>query len=176
MNMVQPFLIGSGWIEVRDGDATGRTLFDRHYSRTRYADGRKPKLYVGPGHKQVLLLASADALCIWRKFKSADDQTGINCAVYRNETSELASNILLDAMRIAWGRWPGERLYTYVDPRYVRPTLRASRPTWGHCFYQAGWRFCGITKGRLHILECFTDWAAERLEQAALRQKSERAA
>ena len=58
----QPFLFGSGWIEVADGNDTGRALFDRHYSRHRYADGRKPRLYVGPGEKCVLLTPCARAL------------------------------------------------------------------------------------------------------------------
>jgi hypothetical protein len=55
----------------------------------------------------------------------------------------------------AWARWPGARLFTFVDPLAVMPTVRASRPTWGHCFYQAGWRFAGLTARRLHILEAF---------------------
>ncbi len=153
MNM-QPFLFGEGWIEVRDGNDTGRALFDRHYSRYFYADGRKPKLFVGPGEKMVLLQPAADALCVWRKFISADGQQGVNCAIYRNESARTASLMPREAMAVAWRRWPGERLYTYVDPYNVPPTIRASRPTWGHCFYQAGWRFCGLTKKRLHILEC----------------------
>jgi hypothetical protein len=40
------------------------------------------------------------------------------------------------------------------DPREVPPTYRASRPTWGHCFYQAGWRFVRVTKKGQHVLEC----------------------
>lgn len=150
----QPFLFGDGWIEVLDGNDTARAIFDRHYSRYVYADGRKPKLFVGPGQKQVLLLVNARALCAWRKFISGDDQQGVNCAVYRNESEEVASALLKTAMAAAWGRWPGERLYTYIDPREVKPTIRASRPTWGHCFYQAGWRFAGLSRKRLHILEC----------------------
>ena len=159
---VQPFLFGEGWIEVRDGNDTGRDIFDRHYSRTRYKDGRRPKLYVGPGEKHVMLLASADALCIWRKFISGDGQQGVNCAVYRNESEEKASDLLMLAMAEAWRRWPRERLYTYVDPREVRTTLRAGRPSWGHCFYQSGWRFAGLTGKRLHILDCQPD---DRLRQ-----------
>lgn len=151
---LQPFLIGDGWIEVLDGNDTCRALFDRHYSRYVYADGRKPKLFVGPGEKLVMLHAAADALCVWRKFISADGQQGVNCAIYRNESPLRASALLRVAMDAAWKRWPGERLYTYVDPNGVPPTMRASRPTWGHCFYQAGWRFAGLTKKRLHILEC----------------------
>lgn len=154
MNL-QPFLIGEGWVEVLDGNDTCRALFDRHYSRYVYADGRKPKLFVGPGEKMVLLHAAADALCVWRKFISDAGQSGVNCAVYRNESPSRANDLLRAAMALAWARWPGERFYTYVDPAGVPPITRASRPTWGHCFYQAGWRFAGLTKKRLHILEAF---------------------
>ena len=155
---MQPFLFGDGWIEVKDGNDTGRAIFDRHYSRYRYKDGRKPLLYLGPGEKMVLLRPNADALCAWRKFISRDGQAGVNCAIYRNESGEIASKMLLEAEALAWKRWPGERLYTYVDPLELPVVIRASRPTWGHCFYQAGWRFCGLTKARLHILEKRPEW------------------
>ena len=151
--VVQPFLFGEAWIEVRDGNDTARAIFDRHYSRYNYKDGRKPKLFVGPGEKMVLLSCDADALCVWRKFISRDNQEGVNCAIFRREGGDVASLMLASARLLAWGRWPGARLYTYVDPLHVRPTIRAGRPTWGHCFYQDGWRFCGLTKKRLHILE-----------------------
>ena len=150
---IQPFMFGDGWIEVKDGNDTVRAIFDRHYSRYVYKDGRKPKIFVGPGEKMVLMTPDAGAICVWRKFISRDGQLGVNCAVFRREVGEIASGLLRKAMAAAWQRWPGERLYTYVDPYAVEPTFRASRPTWGHCFYQAGWRFCGLTKKRLHILE-----------------------
>lgn len=152
MNL-QPYLFGEGWIEVRDGNDTARAIFDKHYSRYFYADGRKPKLFVGPGEKMVLLTPDAGAVCVWRKFISGDGQQGVNCAVFRRENGEVASSMLAAARQMAWKRWPDDRLYTYVDPREVKPTWRAGRPTWGHCFYQDGWRFAGLTKKRLHILE-----------------------
>lgn len=150
---LQPFLIGHGWIEVLDGNDTARALFERHYSCNpkRRADA---KLIVGPGDKLLLLTADAGALCAWRRERFRfDGQVGVNCTAFRREAGEVASDLLTDAMRLAWRRWPGERLFTFVDPREVAPTKRAGRPTWGHCFYQAGWRFAGLTKKRLHILE-----------------------
>lgn len=153
MTLVQPYLDATGeWLEVRDGNDNARQMFDRHYSRYVYADGRKPLLFVGPGEKMVLITDDGAALCVWRKFINRDGQTGVNCAVFRREGGEMASEQLRQAMARAWRRWPGERLYTYVDPREVRPTWRAGRPTWGHCFYAAGWRFVGLTAKRLHIL------------------------
>lgn len=141
-----PFVLGVGWIEVRDGDDTGRSLFDRHYSRYRYKDGRKPKLFVGPGEKLVMLTPCARALWVWRKFRSADDQAGVNCAIFRNEGAGLSSELVRAADYIADARWPGERHYTYVNPRRVRST----NP--GFCFLAAGWRRCGITKTRKYLI------------------------
>ncbi len=130
------------WHIVRDGDYTVRTIFDRHYSRYRYADGRDPALFVGPGQKMVLVTPCARAIFVWRKFISGDGQQGVNCAIFRNEGAGLSSSLILEAERVAWERWPGERFYTYVDPRKV-----ASRNP-GYCFIAAGWRRCGVTKRR----------------------------
>ncbi len=152
--MVQPFLIGDGWMEMRDGDDSCREIFDRHYSRYVYADGRRPKLFVGPGEKTVLMTADGGALCVWRKFISADGQKGVNCAVFRRESSEAcASDLLRSAMKIAWDRWPGERLFTYVDPRKVTPTIVRGHPVWGWCFFRAGWSYVGMSKSGKIILE-----------------------
>jgi hypothetical protein len=145
----QPFLIGGGiWIPVRDGNHTARSIFDRHYSRKQYADGRDPAQFVGPGEKLVLLTPCARALFVWRKFISCDGQQGVNCAVFRNEGAGLSSDLIRAADAVAFERWPGERHYTYVAGRKVR----SSNP--GYCFLMAGWQRCGITKwNRLLILE-----------------------
>lgn len=137
------------WIEVKDGNDTARDIFKDHYSRRRYADGRKPLLFVGPGEKMVLVTPGADALFVWRKFISLDDQTGINCAVFRNESDQLSSELILEAEKLAWQRWPNQRMYTYVNPRKVK----SRNP--GFCFLKAGWRKCGFTKSKLIILEKF---------------------
>ncbi|MTJ81751.1 MAG: hypothetical protein F8N37_12135 [Telmatospirillum sp.] len=148
MTAVQPFLFGNTWIEVRDGNDSCRAIFDRHYSRHHYKDGRRPKIFVGPGEKMVLITPCARAMFVWRKFISADGQDGVNCAVFRNEGAGLASDLITAADKLADLRWPGERHYTYVNPRKVRST----NP--GFCFIAAGWRRCGLTKWkRLIILE-----------------------
>ena len=131
-----------------DGDARARAVFNRHYSRHRYADGRNPKLFVGPGGKMVLITANLDAIFIWRKFRSDNGQTGVNCAAFRNESGTLSSDLILEAEQLAWGRWPGERLYTYVDPKAVK----SRNP--GYCFKCANWKETGYTKvNKLLILE-----------------------
>lgn len=137
----QPFLIGGGaWIPVRDGNPTCAAMYDRHYSRNPASRGNRR--VVGPGERMVLLTPCARALLVWRKFISKDQQDGVNCAIFRNEGAGQSSDLIRAAMALAWQRWPGQRLYTYVNPRRVL----SANP--GYCFKRAGWRLCGITKTR----------------------------
>lgn len=133
------------WMEIRDGDDAARRFFDRHYSRYFYADGRQPKLFVGPGQKTVLVTPCRRVLFAWRNFQSGDDQEGVNCAIFRNEIPPaeiLSSDLILEAEDIARSRWGNVRFYTYVNPRKVR----SRNP--GYCFLKAGWKKVGITKKR----------------------------
>ena len=151
MEATQPFLLPTEavWLPIKDANPSGLAIFHRHYSYKPYRDGRKSQHFVGPGEKMVLITPDARALFVWRKFISRDRQQGVNCAVFRNEGAGLSSDLIRAACECAWQRWPGERLYTYVNPRKVR----SSNP--GYCFLMAGWRRCGITKHkRLIILEC----------------------
>lgn len=138
---------GQHWYAIRDGDPIGRAMVNRHYSARNYKDGRRPKLFVGPGEKMVLMTSDSLALFVWRKFISDDGQVGINCAVFRNESEELSSMLILEAEQLASIRWPGERFYTYVNPRKII----SKNP--GYCFKCAGWVECGRTKRGLIILE-----------------------
>lgn len=136
------------WFLCRDADDVVRGIFDRHYSRIHYADGRTPKHFVGPGEKMVLISEDETAIFVWRKFINGAGERGINCAVFRNEGPVLSSELILEASAVAWKRWPGERLYTYVNAGAIRST----NP--GACFKKAGWRKCGVTKwNKLVILE-----------------------
>ena len=96
----------------------------------------------------VLMTVNCDALFVWRKFIDKSGQTGVNCAVFRNESEHRSSDLILEAERIAWEKWPGERLYTYVNAKRIQST----NP--GYCFKCAGWRQCGVTSSKkLIILE-----------------------
>ena len=132
---------------VKDGNPVALEIFLRHYSARHYKDGRMRKLFVGPGEKLVLLSKSSDALFVWRKFIDRSGQQGINCSVFRNESAVKSSLLILEAERIAFRKWPGQRLYTYINPKKVNST----NP--GYCFLKAGWAKCGFTKGGLLVLE-----------------------
>lgn len=137
------------WWLTKDGDLDCVELYERHYSCYRYADGRARHngLFVGPGEKVVLRTERADALFVWRVFIDDSGQSGVNCAVFRNESSHRSSHLIRQADQIADVLWPDRRHYTYVDPAKVAST----NP--GFCFIAAGWRRCGRTKGGLVILE-----------------------
>lgn len=136
------------WIEAKDGDRDAFALFKRHYTYREYKRGRRNTQFVGPGFKIVLVTKDVDALFVWRKFIDKSGQKGINCAVFRNESPHRSSDLILEAEAVAWRRWPGTRLYTYVNSKKVR----SANP--GYCFKAAGWTECGTTKKqKLVILE-----------------------
>jgi len=138
---------GPHWIIAQDGELELRAMYERHYSAYKYRDGRTPKLFVGPGQKLVLTLPKREALYVWRKFKDDSGQTGINCAVFRNESQHLSSDLIREADAIADFCWSGERHYTYVRAE----AIQSRNP--GYCFLCAGWKHCGYTKTGLFILE-----------------------
>jgi hypothetical protein len=137
------------WVEVRDGDKDAFKLYLRHYSARHYRGRqRKHSLFVGPGEKQVLMAPDCTALFVWRKFRSKDHQQGINCAVFRNESDQLSSELIIEAEAWAIARWGAQRAYTYINPRKVKS------PHPGYCFKCAGWKSAGRTKKlKLVILE-----------------------
>ena len=132
---------------TKDGDKTCLALYERHYSAYRYKDRRKRTQFVGPGEKVVLRTAKGDALFVWRKFIDDSGQTGVNCAVFRNESEHRSSELIRQADAIADRLCPDTRHYTYVNPQAVR----SSNP--GFCFIVAGWKRCGRTKSGLIVLE-----------------------
>lgn len=137
-------LAGRYWCETRTSDPVALDIFSRHYSNRRWRKrgrGGNYARFIGPGECMVLISPAGDALFAWHKERfRRDSQTGVNCSVFRNESQHQASAMILDAEVLAWRRWPGERLFTFVNPRKVR----SSNP--GYCFKKAGWTRCGVTK------------------------------
>lgn len=142
-----PELIGKHWqLSVTRDDPVAVAMYHRHYSYK--ARGRKPTKFGNPGHYIALMTLKRDALWLWSKEKHRKDgQTGVNCAVFRNEGDVLSSELIAEAVDIAQRRWPGERLFTFVDGSKIT----SKNP--GYCFKQAGWKACGTTGTGLLIFE-----------------------
>lgn len=121
-------------------------LADRHYSRRTI--GARQFCY--SGRKLVLRDALGLVLFVWMFPDSAlrmDDQAGYNCAIFRNESSRLSSEIILEAELFAVAKWGANRFYTYIDPKKV-----LSRNP-GYCFKMAGWKPIGMSKTGKLLLE-----------------------
>ena len=140
------------WYGVKQNDFRVVNLYSMHYSSERSSAGRTKWLrhgITGPGETMTLITSDARALFLWIKQVDRDDgQKGVNCGVFRNIGQQQSSTLILEAMDLAWQRWPNERLFTYVDPGRVK----SSNP--GYCFKMAGWQTAGKSKRRkLHLLE-----------------------
>jgi hypothetical protein len=139
------------WFAVSKADPRARAMYLRHYSsggrRHRHRDVLRP--ITGPGETMVLLTQDCLALFAWyRGIVANGAQQGVMCSIFRNEGPVLSSVLVEEACQLAWRRWPGERLFTYVWDSKVRSV----NP--GYCFKRAGWKACGRNAdGRLTILE-----------------------
>lgn len=126
-------------------DQECRVLADRHYSRR--TPGARQFCY--SGRKLVLRNAEGSVLFVWMfpdPTMRMDGQIGYNCAIFRNESKRLSSEIILEAERMAVEKWGPNRMYTYIDPGKVR----SRNP--GYCYKMAGWHFVGLSKGGKHLL------------------------
>lgn len=120
-------------------------LADRHYSRRTV--GARGFLYSG---RTLVVRDNAGEVVfgwIWMQDdKRLDGQTGYNCAIFRNESTRRASDIILECEGIVIREWGPNRMFTYIDPSKIR----SMNP--GYCFKQAGWKFVRQSLRGLHLL------------------------
>lgn len=136
-----PELVGY-WYSVGDRDDRAVALYERHYSCI-HKGNRLSREITPPGESMVLLGANNDALWVWSIEKHRrDGQQGVNCNVFRNESGIQSSVLIREAMEIAFQKWPGDRLFTFIDASKIRST----NP--GYCFQVCGWQKCGVTQRR----------------------------
>jgi hypothetical protein len=143
-------VIAGTWLSVKRTDERAFALYRRHYSAAKSARWRRPgnTNVTSAGETMVLLSKCCRALFVWRveRFRH-DHQSGVNCAVFRNEGAGLSSDLIREADELAWQRWPGERHFTYVDARKIRSV----NP--GYCFLKADWQKAGTSQMGLVLLE-----------------------
>ena len=141
--MMLPFW--PGLVQTNHFDPEMAALADRHYSRRTV--GARQFCYAG--RKLVLRDTVGDVLFVWMwplDEMRMDNQTGYNCAIFRNESSRRSSEIITEAEQAAFAKWGPRRVYTYVHPGKIR----SSNP--GFCFQMAGWAKAGVSKGGLILL------------------------
>lgn len=139
-------LYGDGrLVKTSPFDQEARLLADRHYSRR--TPGAKQFAY--SGRKLILRNEEGTVLFVWmypNPEMRMDGQTGYNCAMFRNESDRLSSDIILEAEQMAIDYWGPNRMYTYVDSKKI------ASPNPGYCFKIAGWEFERLSKTGKHLL------------------------
>ncbi len=125
-------------------DSECAALADRHYSRQSHGSSQ----FAPPGETLILRDSIGLVLFVWRKtlWKRWDNQEGINCTIFRNESQRKGSEIILEAESAALKKWGNVRAFTFVDSTKIR----SQNP--GCCFKKAGWKKDGMTKNGKHIL------------------------
>lgn len=147
--------ITDGLIISNRGDYEAARMADRHYSRRTVGSPQ----FTGPGTDLVLRNTEGTILFVWIYHNAAgehlqrwDKQIGYCCSLFRNESSRIASEIILEAERIVRDTWGPNRVYTYVNPRKIKRTRSP-----GRCFLKAGWSRASVTKYGLILLEKAAD-------------------
>ncbi len=147
-----PLADDDGLIQTTPFDWDMSALADRHYSRRTV--GARQFLY--NGKKLVLRNPEGTVLFGWMYPDATmrmDGQDGYNCAIFRNESTRKASDIILAAEARAFARWGPNRLYTYVDPAQTPVIKCRGERVVGFCFIKAGWHDTGhVTPSGKHLL------------------------
>lgn len=137
------------WRLSHRADPRALPLADRHYSRQKPGTPQ----FVRSGRCLVLLTANADALWVstFQSFVKHGFVGVWECAMFRNESDVLSSELIREAMaatRWKWGPLPERGFLTSVDAGKVRHKRDP-----GRCFIRAGFDRAGESKsGKLWLL------------------------
>ena len=139
--MADPLGMMGYWIPASSADPMLSRMYERHYSCKQRK--RRNVRFVGPGECMVLRTVEWDAMWSWRLSRYRQDgRYGVECSIFRNEGRKLSSDLIREAVTWARKRWPGERLFTFVNAEVV------ASPNPGACFRHAGWRRLPDTTAR----------------------------
>lgn len=146
------------WQMSHRADKQALPLADAHYSRQKPGTPQ----FVKPG-ACIVLLSQADALWVTsaplKQYVKHAWAGAWECSMFRNESENLSSELIIEAVGITrqiYKEPPPLGMITFVDPRkvtgfFVR-TKHGRELRWGYSFWQAGFEFCGWTKGGLYAL------------------------
>lgn len=141
------------WRRAHRFDPVGRALADRHYSRGKPGSPQ----FMPPGSCKVYVATNGRAVfgLSWPKpeFVRHAWAGAMIVSIFRNEDAGwLASDMILAALGLAradYGTVPELGVVTFVDPKQVPGILCRGERVKGFCFFKAGFRAVGETKGGL---------------------------
>lgn len=142
------------WEISHRADPESAKIADRHYSRQKPGTPQ----FVPPGRCIVLKSPGALWVTSWpfAEFtKHAWAGAWVN-SIFRNENGETASELIRQAVactRFHWNDVPELGMVSFIDPKHVKPRMIRGRPTYGHCYFKAGFKHVGYTKGGLWVFQ-----------------------
>lgn len=91
---------------------------------------------------------TAEEIAAWeQQLRGQEHEEPVAVLRERHVRALNSSRLINEACEIAWRRWPDERLFTFVDPKYA-----SANP--GYCFQLAGFKLLpGTTQRGLRVLE-----------------------
>ena len=150
----------SYWVVTNKGDQECRELADRHYSRQ--TPGHP--LFTRPGYNMVLKYREGRKLAVWVWFRPKwesgikgterkDGLRAIECALFRNETAVLSSDLITAACVVlkSWERaWDVDWLDGAITGINIGKTdaRRSKFALPGFCYRVAGWEEFEHNKSR----------------------------
>lgn len=144
-------------------------MADRHYNRQKIGAPQ----FVPPGRCHVLKIGSAEQLrtpdaggAFWvtswpfaEYVKHAWPGAWI-CSAFRNEGAGQSSELIREAVASTCKKWPdipSRGMVSFIDPAKVKPRPIRGRKTWGHSWFEAGFRHVGYTKAGLWSFQMLPD-------------------
>lgn len=133
-------------------------MADRHYNRQHVGSPQ----FVPPGRCVVFKASGLLWVSSWPFEQYTHHQWAgawVN-SLFRKECDGKASELIREAIAATlfyWPEPPSRGMITFIDPVHVAPRKIRQRPTWGHCYFEAGFKHVGYTKGGL--------WAFQMLPQ-----------
>jgi hypothetical protein len=143
------------WIRSDRADPVARKIADRHYNRQSVGADQ----FVPPGRCVVLRTPSGDAFWVtswpFAEYVRHAWAGAWICSAFRNESDQLSSALILEAVAATRGVWPDPPdlgLVTFVNAEKVR---RKRDP--GRCFRRAGFQHVGYTGKGLYAFQLLPD-------------------
>lgn len=150
------------WERSHRFDRRALPLADRHYNRRKVGSPQ----FVPPGRCVVLVTGGADALWTtsWpfaQYVRHAWPGAWVN-SLFRNESPAVASDLIRDAVAATlylFGDPPRLGMVTFINPRFVKPTMRRGKALYGYSYRKAGFVDADppFTKGGLVALQLLPD-------------------
>jgi len=132
------------WQKVTKFDPRSAALADRHYSRRKVGSPQ----FMPPGQTLILLTSSEDAVFGWWRphplsgIKAMNGLDGWTCTIFRNESSQRSSAMILEAEQQLLDADMGTPVGPSGFITYVWDKKVSSRNP-GYCFKCAGWKVTG---------------------------------